>query len=184
MINKSKFPKIGAKESKCCSTVMCLSWVLIGMWVAFLVYCWQSGLVDQKRISQIVSEVDTAIESTEASLRKRIDTLKVPSSDSGTHSDPEAHESQSSPETSNEDPEMHIVFSTDCGGYQDWQTLLLFHSAKVVGQTGKISRIASGCSEQRQKELVALYKHLYPDFGVHFTPDFKNDAKTNKKCKF
>ena len=29
---------------------------------------------------------------------------------------------------------LHIVFSTDCTFFQDWQTLLVFHSAKLIGQ--------------------------------------------------
>ncbi len=90
---------------------------------------------------------------------------------------------QVEPVETEEDGQMHVVFSTDCSGYQNWQTLLLFHSAQVVGQKGRITRIASGCDETQQAELTALYKKLYPKYGAHFTPDFKKDAKTNKKCK-
>ena len=83
-----------------------------------------------------------------------------------------------------DEPEVHVVFSTDCNPFQDWQTLLVFHSGQAVGQKGHMTRIASGCPEKKKKELVALYKALYPNYYVHFTPDYKKDAKTNKKYEF
>jgi hypothetical protein len=49
--------------------------------------------------------------------------------------------------------------------------------------TGRITRIASGCSDEKQRQLTDLYQRLYPEFGAHFTPDFKKDAKTKKSCK-
>ena len=83
-----------------------------------------------------------------------------------------------------EDNNIHIIFSTDCQEYQDWQSLLLFHSAYVVGQRGRITRIASGCEPEKAALLSALYKRLYPRYDVHFTPDFSKDAKTNARYKF
>lgn len=83
-----------------------------------------------------------------------------------------------------DEPEVHVVFSTDCNPFQDWQTLLVFHSGQTVGQKGHMTRIASGCPEKKKKELVALYKELYPNYYIHFTPDFKKDAKTKKKYEF
>ena len=79
---------------------------------------------------------------------------------------------------------FHSVFSTDCSPFQDWQTLLLFHSAVVVKQVGPITRIASGCSDAKKAQLTTLYRKLYPQYHVHFTPDYKTDAKTNKKYDF
>lgn len=83
---------------------------------------------------------------------------------------------------------VHVIFSTDCEFYQDWQTLVLFQSAFIVGQEkyGPVTRIASGCSDAKKAELTQLYKTLYPkgQFGVHFTPDYKNDAATNRKYAF
>ena len=87
--------------------------------------------------------------------------------------------------SSSDDNDIHIVFSTDCSTFQDWQTLLLFHSASVVRQPGVITRVASGCPENKKKELVELYNVLYPSsYRVHFTPDYKLDAKTKKKYDF
>jgi len=82
------------------------------------------------------------------------------------------------------DAYFHIVFSTDCSFFQDWQTLLVFHSASVVKQQGTITRIASGCNEEKKAELIVLYKKLFPRYHVHFTPDFKKDSKTGKSYDF
>lgn len=79
--------------------------------------------------------------------------------------------------------DVHIIFSTDCGTYQDWQTLVVFHSATAVGQKGPITRIASGCDEEKKLVLTKLYAKLYPKYHVHFTPDFKKDEKSKKSCK-
>lgn len=79
---------------------------------------------------------------------------------------------------------MHVVFSTDCSFFQDWQTLLVFHSAITVGQPGAVTRIASGCSEGKQQVLIALYRKIFPRYHVHFTPDFKKDKKSGKSYDF
>jgi hypothetical protein len=79
--------------------------------------------------------------------------------------------------------DVHIIFSTDCGTYQDWQTLVVFHSATAVGQKGPITRIASGCNEEKKLVLIKLYEKLYPNYHVHFTPDFKKDEKSKKSCE-
>jgi hypothetical protein len=79
---------------------------------------------------------------------------------------------------------FHTVFSTDCSPFQDWQTLLVFHSAKAAGQQGPITRIASGCDDAKKEALRALYGKLHPEYHVHFTPDFKLDKRTGKKYDF
>lgn len=33
-----------------------------------------------------------------------------------------------------QDPPFHVVFSTSCSPFQDWQALLVFLSAEMVGQ--------------------------------------------------
>ena len=88
------------------------------------------------------------------------------------------------------DRKLHIVFSTDCSAYQDWQTLVIFHSAHVVGQLGSLTRIASGCDEERQGNLTRLYDRLWPrendpwlPKSVHFTPDFSR-TKTGERYEF
>jgi hypothetical protein len=83
-----------------------------------------------------------------------------------------------------EEAKFHVVFSTDCSFYQDWQTLVVFHSAMAVGQKGDITRIASGCDEGKKETLLSLYLKLFPRYRVHFTADFKLDKKTKKKYDF
>jgi hypothetical protein len=76
---------------------------------------------------------------------------------------------------------LHIVFSTDCGDFQHWQSYLMFFSAWKAGQPGHVTRIASGCTEDEQ--LTAQQWHddhisgpnaMAPGnrFGIHFTPKF------------
>ena len=85
------------------------------------------------------------------------------------------------------DTQLHLVFSTTCSSSQNWQSLLLLHSAKAVHQMGKITRIASGCSEEQQHDLIILYHALYPEHFLHFTPDFAlwylDASKSNVSCK-
>lgn len=72
---------------------------------------------------------------------------------------------------------LHIVFSTDCTPFQDWQSLVVFHSAYAVEQKGMITRIASGCNDDKKKELTNLYSKLWGNvYNVHFTPDFKKTS--------
>lgn len=72
--------------------------------------------------------------------------------------------------------DIHIVFSTDCSAYQHWQSYLLFFSAYRIKQPGKITRIASGCSEESKKMEEAWHnehvKKMSEDYNIHFTPQF------------
>lgn len=84
---------------------------------------------------------------------------------------------------------LHIIFSTDCSFFQDWQSLLLFHSALKVKQRGRVTRIASGCTLEEQKLLVSLYEKVFPEyfdkkFFIHFTPNFKYDEATGQSYDF
>lgn len=94
------------------------------------------------------------------------------------------HHAEQVQSTPTGDDAYHIVFSTDCSFFQDWQTLLIFHSAVMVKQKGLITRIASGCDDAKKEELTSLYHKLYPQYHVHFTPDFKTDGKSKKKYDF
>lgn len=156
---------------KWCSSVMFLSWTLVVIWILFLIYCWEFGLLDQTKISTLVTNVEKRIGETEVTIRDKINNMRGPII--------------ASPPHDQSDSDIHVVFSTDCSPYQDWQTLVLFHSAKAVGQKGKITRIASGCDDAKKEYLEELYKTLYGahTYGVHFTPDFKKDEKTGKGCK-
>jgi hypothetical protein len=79
------------------------------------------------------------------------------------------------------EPGYHIIFSTDCSGYQHWQSYLLYFSAMRVGQPGKVTRIASGCKDKEREELIEWHKkHVTPmsplnepnKYTLHLTPHF------------
>lgn len=82
---------------------------------------------------------------------------------------------------------IHLTFSTDCGTFQHWQSYLFFHAALKVGQTGYVTRIASGCTdEQLQEEQAWHNQHIQSKmserFRIHFTPHFSQvkDEKTGQ----
>lgn len=82
---------------------------------------------------------------------------------------------------------VHVVFSTDCSPYQDWQSEVVFHSAHIVGHKGPLTRIASGCSPADIERINERYETLYDDsrqIFVHFTPEFDKDEVTGKTYHF
>ena len=79
---------------------------------------------------------------------------------------------------------LYVIFSTDCSEFQDWQSMLLFHSANTVQQKGGITRIASGCSDEKKRYLTNLYQIMFPMYRIHFTPDFSNDIQSKRSYRF
>lgn len=72
---------------------------------------------------------------------------------------------------------LHIIFSTDCGAFQHWQTYLFFHAALKVQQPGYVTRIASGCSdkeliEEKEWHETHISGRMSDRFRIHFTPHF------------
>lgn len=133
-------------------------------WLFFLFFVWKSGISNSNAITRIVAVTPGGETSSLVNgnpLSQKIPTLSL----------------------ADEDSDMHVIFSTDCSSYQDWQTIVLFHSAMAVGQKGPVTRIASGCDELKKVALTTLYKKLFPLYHVHFTPDFSRDEKTNSLCK-
>lgn len=76
------------------------------------------------------------------------------------------------------DESYHLVFSTGCSEFQDWQSIGVYSSAQAVGQRGIITRIASGCSESQQAALRHAMAHLPKRCRIHFAPstDVKDHA--------
>lgn len=150
-----------------CSTVNMMITIVIFVWVTAVIYTFNNHHRDQsgKKIENTIAHETNSFSKNEISTKNQ--NLKT---DLNLESNSKSY--------------FHIVFSTDCSFFQDWQTLLVFHSAVTVGQTGTITRIASGCSEEKKVELIALYKKLFPQYHVHFTPDFKKDSKTGKSYDF
>ena len=90
--------------------------------------------------------------------------------------------SVSSPSTLSE-VQYHIIFSTGCSIFQDWQSYVFFYNAMTSGQPGTVTRIVSGCSKKDQDTLQKLFDeqiaNMVPGdrFRIHFTPDFSNQKK-------
>ena len=84
------------------------------------------------------------------------------------------------------DETVHIVFSTDCSGYQHWQGIALWYAAKAAGQEGPISRIASGCSSAQQYLISKEWRSIDPSdtFRVHFTPPMELHSDGHGSYKY
>jgi hypothetical protein len=72
--------------------------------------------------------------------------------------------------------EYHLVFSTGCSVYQDWQSYIFFFHALKSGQKGQVTRIASGCNEEDAEAIQKLHKEqigiMSDRFHLHLTPNF------------
>lgn len=75
--------------------------------------------------------------------------------------------------------EYHIVFSTGCTLYQDWQSYVFFYQAKVSKQPGTVTRIVSGCEDKEaETKMQSIFdEEIHPmspegRFKIHFTPDY------------
>ena len=55
-------------------------------------------------------------------------------------------------------PEHYMTFSTACSTSQNWQSFMFFYYAHKVSQPGYVIRIASGCSQKQQDELVEFHR--------------------------
>lgn len=74
--------------------------------------------------------------------------------------------------------EYHMVFSTGCSTFQDWQSYVFFYHAWKSGQPGHVTRIASGCKEEDEVLLRKIFQEqigiMSPRFHLHITPEFSN----------
>jgi hypothetical protein len=169
-------PHGGGYGSQRTSWLITVSWCVMVTWAGFMLYYWQAGhLAVVQEIEEAVIKAEHAVEDQLKHIHVTVPINHVPAHDTSV----KEHQV-----VVTEPSDIHVIFSTDCKPYQDWQSLVLFHSATVVGQPGPLTRIASGCDEAKKKELTLLYKKLYPQYHVHFTPDFKKDDKTGVSCKY
>lgn len=78
---------------------------------------------------------------------------------------------------------IHIVFSTGCNDYQNWQAEALLYSWWKVRQPGKITRTISGCRDE--EHLGHALRTAVDDDNVNFfiTRDFSNEV-TNTNFKW
>jgi hypothetical protein len=73
--------------------------------------------------------------------------------------------------------EYHMIFSTGCSTFQDWQSYVFFFHAWKSGQVGHVTRIASGCSDENAQLLQQLHQEqidiMSPGrFHLHITPEY------------
>lgn len=209
----NKFQAIQHQKKISWSSIFTLcGWIAILSWIGFLLYCVRSGLSTTKQVTTLIEDVtlldSTALRGSSQHPPPPHPPHQTPSSssssedvggggggdksgsvdavqdgDSGITSASGSASGIGSNRASPDD--IFVVFSTDCTEYQDWQSLVLFYSAKLIQQPGIITRIASGCDEKKQHHLQTLYQQLYGDYcTVHFTPDYKRDNVTKRKYDF
>lgn len=79
------------------------------------------------------------------------------------------------------EPEVHVIFSTDCSGYQHWQSIALWYSSRQAGQRGAVTRIASGCDDDAKQRIAVEWREIDETglFRCHHAP--KGELKGNYK---
>ena len=63
-------------------------------------------------------------------------------------------------ETDDDADAIHLVFSTDCGGYQHWQAISSWYASLAAGHRGPVTRIASGCSAEQAAKIRAEFARI------------------------
>ena len=87
---------------------------------------------------------------------------------------------------------FHIVFSTGCNAFQDWQSYAFFYHVMASGFTGDVTRIASCSTQEEANQLRKVHQEqiqglMSSQFHLHTTPDFSYEARNQtqgKKYKF
>ena len=78
---------------------------------------------------------------------------------------------------------VHIVFSTDCTGYQHYQSIVSYYSIRRSGHLGPTTRIVSGCTPSQQHAITQEFTKIDPTkqhLRLHFTPSFSLNGKHYK----
>jgi peptidyl serine alpha-galactosyltransferase len=83
---------------------------------------------------------------------------------------------------------LHVVFSTSCTEQMHWESFVFFYHAWKVGQPGRVTRIASGCSEQEAQEADQFHRQsiqtMSSNFHLHLTPDFSKQRIGDDKSSY
>ena len=84
-------------------------------------------------------------------------------------------------DNNNDNVPIHVIFSTGCSNFQDWQSYVFFFHAWKSGQRGTVTRIASGCRDNDAKILTELHEKqiriMSDRFHLHLTPQFATVKK-------
>lgn len=80
---------------------------------------------------------------------------------------------------------FHIVFSTGCNAFQDWQSWAFLYQIYRSGQEGDVTRVASGCDKESEAVIRSQMQQLptAERFHLHVTPDYSK-LKPEKDYKF
>jgi hypothetical protein len=80
---------------------------------------------------------------------------------------------------------FHIVFSTGCSDFQDWQSYAFFYHVLNSNQPGNITRVASGCSAENEvllrHQFASQIQPMSDRFYLHVTPDYAHVANDTYK---
>ena len=71
----------------------------------------------------------------------------------------------------------HLIVSTGCSAFQDWQSYIFFYQVWKSGQEGEVTRVASGCKTPQDEETLRQsfreqIASMSPNFKLHITPDY------------
>jgi hypothetical protein len=153
--------------------------ILLGVFVLWIVGCVLFYRIGELQLNhQDVDSRDVVKVGDTIDNGSRSEVVRVKASDS---------KSKISSKANSDDniPDHYMTFSTACSSSQNWQSFLFFYYAHKVSQPGKVVRIASGCSQEQQDELIRFHEttisKLSPNFSVHFTPDFARISGDNYK---
>jgi peptidyl serine alpha-galactosyltransferase len=93
------------------------------------------------------------------------------------------HVQNANPQT--DEPEIHIVFSTGCSMWQDWQSYAFFYHAMVHQPNADVTRVASGCKNETEAKSVfeQFIQPMSKRFHLHLTPGYAELVK-GKSYKF
>ena len=98
-------------------------------------------------------------------------------------------DSHNNQQKNNKPKKYHMVFSTSCSPFQNWQSLAFFYFAHKVKQPGTVTRLVSGCTDDQAEKLRVIHKErVVPleipglqNFEMHVTPNFDNSKGGDQK---
>lgn len=85
-------------------------------------------------------------------------------------------------------PDYHLVVSTGCSTFQDWQAYVLFFHAMKSGQVSTssqddgslsyVTRVVSGCNSEQAAKMNEIHERTIAPiapgrFFIHHTPDYQ-----------
>eukprot|EP01084_Bolivina_argentea_P159981 278632_1 len=81
--------------------------------------------------------------------------------------------------------DVHIVFTTGCNGYQNWQSETLLYSWARIQHPGRITRIIAGCKNDKERVLANTTAVPNDDNRIlfYFVADYTPSANDSKGVK-